>query len=127
MSEADLNKMSLEELQAEIERRKQEAAKPKFVLDENDPSNLAKFCKWQDEEHPLAAAFRDTLDAWGDIHAVLEYPGKLTKFCWMYTKDGKRTTNKNECDTVRIVSVYEDYVVNVTEVGLELDMVLKKI
>ena len=127
MSETDLSKMSLEELQAEIERRKQEAAKPKFVLDENDPSNLAKFCKWQDEEQPLAAAFRDTLDALGDVHSVLEYPGKLTKFCWMYTKDGKRTTNKNECDTVRIVSVYEDYVVNVTAFSLELNMVLEKI
>lgn len=127
MSEADLSKFSVEELQAEVERRKQEAAKPKFVLDENDPSNLAKFCKWQDEEHPLAAAFRKTLDSDGDVRSVIKYPGKLTKFCWMYTKDNKRTTNKNECDTARIVSVYEDYVVNVRASSLRLDMVLEKI
>ena len=127
MSNVDLNKFSVEELQAALEAKKAEEAKPKFVLDENDPSNLAKFCKWQDEEHPLAAAFRDTLDALGDVHSVLEYPGKLTKFCWMYTKDNKRTTNKNAYDTVKIVSVYEDYVVNVTAFSLELNMVLEKI
>ena len=125
MSEADLSKFSVEELQEALEKKKAEEAK--FVLDENDPSNLAKFCKWQDEEHPLAAAFRKTLDSDGDVHSVIQYPGKLTKFCWMYTKDNKRTTNKNECDTARIVSVYEDYVVNVTACSLRLDMVLEKI
>ena len=106
MSEADLIKFSVEELQAAIEKKKAEEAKTKFVLDENDPSNLAKFCKWQDEEHPLAAALRKTLDSDGDVRSVIKYPGKLTKFCWMYTKDNKRTTNKNECDTARIVSVH---------------------
>ena len=127
MNENELSKFSVEELQAALEAKKAEEAKPKFKLDENDPSNLAKFIKWQEEEHPLADALRQTLDSNSDVHSVLEYPGKLTKFCWMYTKDDKRTTNKNECATVRIVSVYEDYVVNVTEFGLELDMVLEKI
>lgn len=127
MSEADLIKFSVEELQAALEAKKAEEAKPKFVLDENDPSNLAKFCKWQDEEYPLVAAFRKTLDSNGDVHSVIKYPGKLTKFCWMYTKDNKRTTNKNECYTARIVSVYEDYVVDVTASYNRLDMVLEKI
>ncbi len=127
MSEADLIKFSVEELQAALEAKKAEEAKPKFVLDENDPSNLAKFCKWQDEEHPLAAALRKTLDSDGDVRSVIKYPGKLTKFCWMYTKDNKRTTNKDECDTARIVSVHEDYVINVRASSLRLDMVLEKI
>ena len=125
MSDVDLSKSSAEELQEALEKKKAEEAK--FVLDENDPSNLAKFCKWQDEEYPLALISRDSLDSNDDVRSVIKYPGKLTKFCWMYTKDRKRTTNKNECDTVRIVSVYEDYVVNVEEFGHKLDMVLEKI
>lgn len=117
MSNVDLSKMSLEELQAEIERRKQEESEPKqFVPNENDQSDLARYMAFRMHD-PMFSGFRHLRMAAGfdsDLKAILDYPGKLTKFCLMYNSKGNRINSRNsdEIDKIRIISVYEDTVVN---------------
>ena len=107
MSEADLNKFSVEELQAALEAKKAEEAKPKFVLDENDPSNLVKFLQ-QDEMLPLAKVMNE----YAVDKAIAKYPGKLTKFAYLKDEDRKPTTDKEKVRYIHIVSVDGEYVVD---------------
>ena len=107
MSETDLRNMSIEELEAELKRRKEEEAKPKFVLDENDPSNLAKFLQ-TDELLPLS----QMLNTYALDKAIAKYPGKLTKFAYLKDGDRKPTTDKEKVKYIHIVSVDGEYVVD---------------
>ena len=124
-SEVDLSKLSLEELQAEIEKRKQEEARPNFVLDENDPSNLAKFLQ-QDEMLPLTKI----LNAYAVDRAIAKYPGKLTKFAYLKDEDRKPTIDKEKVHYIHIVSVDGEYVVDKTVSRTSFDafpVILEKI
>ncbi|MBQ7651828.1 MAG: hypothetical protein IJS15_12765 [Victivallales bacterium] len=116
MSEVDLSKMSLEELQAEIERRKQEEAKPNnFVPNENDPADLAKYIAFRMNDPMFAIGKHHAKRRGGwDLSGIIDYPGKLTKFCWMYNSKGNRINSRNsdDIDNIRIISVYEDTVVD---------------
>lgn len=107
MNEIDLSKFSQEELQAAIEKKKAEEAKPKFVLDENDQSNLAKFLQ-HDGMLPLAKM----QNAYATDKAIAKYPGKLTKFAFLKDEDRKPTTDKEKVHYIHIVSVNEEYVVD---------------
>ena len=106
MSKIDLDSLSLEELQAALEKKKaEEEGKPIFELDENDPSNLAIFLF--DKLVVRLGWNTQILDG-----VIAKYPGNLTKFCYLYDKDDKRTNNKNEVASIRVVSTYEDYVID---------------
>ena len=107
MSDADLSKYSLEELQAAIEKKKAEEAKPKFELDENDPSNLARFLQSQ-----FLLPLLNNLNAYAMSRTIAKYPGKLTKFAFMKTREGTATNDKHEVTEIHIVSVNGEYVVD---------------
>lgn len=107
MSKIDLDSLSLEELQAALEKKKaEEEGKPIFELDENDPSNLAIFL-FDNLAVRLGVWNTQILDG-----EIAKYPGNLTKFCYLYDKDDKRTNNKNEVASIRVVSTYGDYVID---------------
>ena len=124
MSEIDLSKLSLEELQAAIEKKKAEEAKPKFELDENDPSNLAKFLQGQ-----FLLPLLNNLNAYAMSRTIAKYPGKLTKFAFMKTREGAATNNKHEVTEIHIVSVNGEYVVDkyISDTYDGFDEILKKI
>ena len=119
MSEIDLSKFSLEELQAALEKKKAEEAKPKFELDENDPSNLAKWL--------FTVKAKESLGAPTSVNDVVDYPGKLTKFVFMYDENDNATTDPSKALTVRIVSAFEDNVINGSVRPDLEEMVLAKI
>lgn len=107
MSKIDLDSLSLEELQAALEKKKaEEEAKPKFELDETDPSNLARFL-FDNFAVRLAVQNTNILD-----EEISKYPGNLTNFCYLYDNDDKRTNDKNEVVFIHVVSAYEDYVID---------------
>lgn len=114
MSEIDLDSLSLEELQAALEKKKKaEEAKPKFELDENDPSNLAIFLfDYFDNSDNFAIRLPGVFNTRILDGVIAKYPGNLTKFCYLYDNDDKRTNNKNEVASIRVVSTYEDYVID---------------
>ena len=112
MSEVDLSQFSAEELQAALEKKKAEEAKPKFVLDENDPSNLARFLMDN-------IAIRLGGNSFTLGNEIAKYPGKLTKFCWMYDENDKRTNDKTKVTTIHVVSVFEDYVIETNVISPE--------
>ena len=107
MSEIDLSKFSLEELQAALEKKKAEEAKTKFELDENDPSNLAKFLQ-QDKMLSCHMA----MGGYMADKSIAKYPGKLTKFAYLKDEDRKPTTDKEKVHYIHIVSVDGEYVVD---------------
>jgi len=120
----DLSKFSVEELQAALEAKKAEKVKPQFELDENDPSNLAKFLQ-QDEMLPLTKI----LNVYAVDRAIAKYPGKLTKFTYLKDEDRKPTTNKENVHYVHIVSVDGEYVVDalVSRTSDAFSVILEKI
>lgn len=119
MSEIDLSKFSLEVLQAALEKKKAEEAKTKFELDENDPSNLVKWL--------FTVKAKESLGAPTSVNDVVDYPGKLTKFVFMYDENDNATTDPSKALTVRIVSAFEDNVINGSVRPDLEEMVLAKI
>ena len=126
MSDVDLSKLSLEELQAAIEKKKaEEKAKNKFTPNENDPSDLAKFIQTK-EMLPLAKC----LNVYALDRTIAEYPGKLTKFAYLKDENREPTTDKEKVRYIHIVSVDGECVIDAWVSNISFDafpIILKKI
>ena len=110
MSEANLNKFSVEELQAALEAKKaEEANKNNYAnlgIDFNNPKqgDLVKWINSQLNNNPFLGLAK-IMNENTELRLCAKFPGKLTLFVTMKDDELKETADKSKCRNIRIWDV----------------------
>ena len=110
MSNVDLNKFSVEELQAALEAKKAEEANKELYkdlgIDFNNPKqgDLVKWINSQLNNNPFLGLAK-MINNNTELRLCAKFPGKLTLFGTMLDDESKETTDKSKCRNIRIWDV----------------------